>query len=683
MRGSRKRVPRPIRNINDIAAKLDERTILGFGGVSEYGITVRWDKNFLDVNYLVLMRRKKFRLFDGVRFGGTLTIDDAWNLGFDHIAIATGAGRPTLVPVKNNVLRGMRQASDFLMGLQASGAYKKDSLTNLQVDLPAIVIGGGLTAIDTATELMAYYVVQVEKSLDRYERLVSRIGKESIWERFDEEEKEVFQRWLVHGRAIRAERAAAQAAGRKPDFARLAHSWGGVTLVYRKRLQDSPAYRLNHEEVIKALEEGIHIAELLSPTECVPDAWGKVQAVKFARQTYSEGKYRSNGEVVELPARSVMVAAGTHPNVIYEREYPGTFALDKDREFFQGHRLETANGQRRLVPVGEDETGFFTSYAKDGRYITFYGDNHPVFAGNVVKAMASAKKGYPEVAALFRDEVEAQIHEDQADREQAWVRFAERLDDLLQARVVDAFRLTPNIVEVVVRAPMAARHFQPGQFYRLQNYDSFAERPSGFHLTMEGIALTGAWVDRDRGLVSLIVLEMGGSSRLCALLNPGEPVVLMGPTGTPTEIPENETVLLAGGGLGNAVLFSIAEALKEKNNRVIYFAGYRKIGDLFKRREIEKACDLVVWSVDEGDMIEPRRPQDRTFRGNIVEAMQTYASGNLGEVSIPLCNVDRIISIGSDRMMNAVKTARRTVLQPHLAAQHKAIGSINSPCSAC
>ena len=159
-------------------ADLDERTILGFGGVSEYGITVRWDKNFLDVNYLVLMRRKKFRLFDGVRFGGTLTIEDAWRLGFDHIAIATGAGKPTLVPVKNNVLRGMRQASDFLMGLQASGAYKKDSLTNLQVDLPAIVIGGGLTAIDTATELMAYYVVQVEKALDRYERLVPRIGKE-------------------------------------------------------------------------------------------------------------------------------------------------------------------------------------------------------------------------------------------------------------------------------------------------------------------------------------------------------------------------------------------------------------------------------------------------------------------------------------------------------------------------
>ncbi len=679
VRGSRKRVPRPIENIQDIMAELDERTILGFGGVSEYGITVRWDKNFLDINYLVLMRRKKFRLFDGVRFGGTLTIEDAWQLGFDHIAIATGAGRPTLVPVKNNVLRGMRQASDFLMGLQASGAYKKDSLTNLQVDLPAVVIGGGLTAIDTATELMAYYVVQVEKALDRYERLVPRIGKDQIWGKLDEEEKEVFKRWLEHGRAIRAERAAAKAAGRPPDFARLVRSWGGVTIVYRKKLQDAPAYRLNHEEIIKALEEGIYFTELLSPVECVPDRWGKVQSLKFERQRIVDGKYRNTGELVEFPARTVMVAAGTHPNVIYEREHPGTFTLDPEGEFFQGYRLDKSNGQQRLVPSKGDEIGFFTSYEKEGRAITFYGDNHPVFAGNVVKAMASAKKGYPEIMNLFQAEVDAQTLEEQAEREQAWVRFSELMDDQFQARVVDAFRLTSNIVEVIVRAPMAARHFEPGQFFRLQNYDSFAEKPSGFHLTMEGIALTGAWVDRERGLVSLIVLEMGGSSRLCALLNPGEPVVLMGPSGTPTEIPAEETVLLAGGGLGNAVLFSIALALRKKNNRVIYFAGYKKGSDLFKRKEIEKGCDLVIWSVDEGDLIEPHRPQDRTFRGNIVQAMQAYARGELGEVTIPLCHVDRILSIGSDRMMAAVKVARKTVLQSYLPEKHKAIGSINSP----
>src|SRR5947199_816420 len=168
---------------------------------------------------------------------------------------------------------------------------------------------------------------------------------------------------------------------------------------------------------------------------------------------------------------------------------------------------------------------------------------------------------------------------------------------------------------------------------------------------MEGIALTGAWVDRDKGLLSLIALELGISSRLCAFLQPGEPVVVMGPTGTPTEIERNENVLLAGGGLGNAVLFSIAKEMREKGNRVIYFAGYKKGEDLFKREDIEAATDQVIWSTDIGAEIEPGRPQDRHFRGNIVQAMVAYQAGQLGTPLVPLNTVDRIIAIGSDRMM--------------------------------
>src|SRR6185436_17850472 len=183
LRGSKRRVPRPIRDVTDIVGPLSERPTLGFGGVAEYGITVRWDKNFLDINYVILMRRKKFRLLDGVRFGGTLGIEDAWGLGFDHIAIAAGAGRPTIVSMQNNLARGVRMASDFLMALQGQGAYRKNSLTNLQVELPAVVIGGGLTAIDTATELQAYYVTQVEKVLGRFERLKRELPEESLWAR--------------------------------------------------------------------------------------------------------------------------------------------------------------------------------------------------------------------------------------------------------------------------------------------------------------------------------------------------------------------------------------------------------------------------------------------------------------------------------------------------------------------
>ena len=179
-----KLTPKPIKYIDEIKDELDERILSGFGGVSEYGITVRWDKNFLTMLQLMLTRRKRFRAYGGVRFGGTLTIEDAWEFGFDHIAIATGAGRPTIVPMKNNLIRGIRQASDFLMALQLTGAFKKDTLSNLQVRLPAVVIGGGLTGVDTTTEIFAYYPVQVEKMLGKFEAVTEDIGEEAAWKAF-------------------------------------------------------------------------------------------------------------------------------------------------------------------------------------------------------------------------------------------------------------------------------------------------------------------------------------------------------------------------------------------------------------------------------------------------------------------------------------------------------------------
>jgi len=131
--------------------------------------------------------------------------------------------------------------------------------------------------------------------------------------------------------------------------------------------------------------------------------------------------------------------------------------------------------------------------------------------------------------------------------------------------------------------------------------------------------------------------------------------------------------------LGNAVLFSIAKALRERGNRVIYFAGYKDGKDLFKREEIEEATDQVIWSTDTGREIEPRRAQDRHFRGNIVQAILAYAEGRFGSTLFDLREVERIIAIGSDRMMAAVKQARHTVLAPHLKPSHVGVGSINSP----
>ncbi|HWF75758.1 MAG TPA: FAD-dependent oxidoreductase [Caulobacteraceae bacterium] len=656
----------PVRDFESLREPLGSRVMAGFGGVAEYGITVRWDKTFLKVVRLLLERRGEFRMFGGVRFGGTMTIESAFALGFDHIALCAGAGRPTIVGMANGLAPGVRQASDFLMALQLTGAAKTDSIANLQVRLPVAVIGGGLTAIDTATEALAYYPLQVEKFLSRYEALVADRGVAAVEAGWTPQEREVAAEFLEHARAIRAERAAAAKEGREARIVELLRGWGGATICYRRRLIDSPSYTLNHEEVAKALEEGIRFAEGLTPLKVEIDGFGHAAALTVGLDRARNNTDEEFATEQTLPAKTILVAAGTQPNTVLGREDPARVHING--KYFQAFNEagEPVTPEPLTKPA---EVQVLMSVGDDARAVSFFGDLHPSFAGNVVKAMSSAKQGYPVVSRMLA----------KTDARRTPEALFAQMDGELRATVHKVVRLTPTIVEVVVKAPMAARAFQPGQFYRLQNFETLAPSIDGSRLAMEGLALTGAWTDKDAGLLSTIVLEMGGSSDLCAQLQPGEPVILMGPTGHATEIPENETVLLIGGGLGNAVLFSIGQAMKAKGCRVIYFAGYKRGIDRYKVEEIERAADAIVWCCDEAPGFTPDRPGDLAFVGNIVEAIDAYGRGALGETPISLGDVDRIIAIGSDGMMNAVASARHGVLAAHLKPGHKGIGSINSP----
>ncbi|HXY05365.1 MAG TPA: FAD-dependent oxidoreductase, partial [Burkholderiaceae bacterium] len=658
-----------LRDIRSIAEPLDQRILAGFGGVAEYGITVRWDKNNLKLIRLLLARRDEFAHFGGVRFGGTIDLNDAVALGFDHIALCMGAGKPTTLDVPNGLARGVRSASDFLMALQLTGAAKRDSIANLQLRLPVVVIGGGLTAIDAATESLAYYVVQVDKFLHRYERLADTTGEDEIRDRWDDLDREIAEEFLAHARALRAEREAARREARPARIAELLRHWGGATIVYRRRLIDSPSYTLNHEEVEKALEEGVSFIEAMSPAGIEVDNFGAVKGIRFHRQRLGEdGKWSAEGEHW-MSAHTVLVAAGTSPNTVLAREDPVHLGLDG--KYFRSCDEEGRPVKPAYATAKPQSADVLLTRLDSGRFVSFFGDLHPSYFGNVVKAMASARQGYPRISRLLERNPAASAL---PSRE-----FFARLSRDLLATVHAVYRLTPNIVEIIVKAPAAARRFRPGQFYRLQNFETLSKRVANTRLHTEGLALTGAWVDAQQGLVSCIVLEMGGSSNLVATLAPGEPVILMGPTGMPTEIVSGETVLLAGGGLGNAVLFSIGQAFKAHGSRVLYFAGYKKVIDRYKVDEIEAAADVVVWCCDEEPGFQPRRPQDRAFVGNIVQGMEAYATGRLGEALIRTEEVDRIIAIGSDRMMAGVAKARHDVLKQHLKPSHCAIGSINSP----
>ena len=377
--------------------ELDDRVLAGFGGVSEYGITVRWDKNFLKVIRIALERKKNIRIYGGVRFGGTLTIGDAFDgLGFDHIAIAAGAGTPTIVRMKNNLIRGIRKASDFLMALQLTGAFKKSSMANLQVRLPAVVIGGGLTAIDTATELFAYYPVQVETDPRALRDDAAEFGEAPLRAAYDPEEQRILDEFLEHGRAVRAERRRAALAGEKPDFIPLVRSWGGVTIAYRKSMLDSPAYRLNHEEVDQVVRgrhrvrreslAGRSGRRRLRPRQVDPvrEADRRRRPLEGLRRDRRDARAIGDGRGGHEPERHLREGASGH---VQARQVRNQFFPELPR--CQARTPE-------LIEVDPNtDNGFFTSYqhpSSKEKLITFYGDNHPRYAGNVVKAMASAKR---------------------------------------------------------------------------------------------------------------------------------------------------------------------------------------------------------------------------------------------------------------------------------------------------
>ncbi len=668
---------RPVRDYVQIEEPLDTRVMAGFGGVAEYGITNRWDKNFLRLIYLSLARRPRFQVFGGVRFGGTLTVEDAWHLGFDHVAVAIGAGLPQALPVPGSLAPGMRQANDFLMALQLTGAAKAASLANLQVRLPAVIIGGGLTGIDAATEVGAYYIAQVEKTLFRYEQLCTSLGDKAVRVGLDDGDCLILDELLAHGRLVRSERGRAAAAGTQPDFEKLLRSWGGVTVAYRRGMNESPAYTRNHEEIIKALEEGIYYAEGLDPREALTDRHGQVETL-LCRQLRrgADGSWEDTGEEIRVPARSILVATGARPNVAYEFEHRGHFS--KEHGHYQTFR--DASGCLEAVPVAEHckigDFGPFTSYGVDGRRVSFLGDTHPVFHGSVVKAVASAKRIYPHILAALGGRTGQR-----GDRSE-YARFRDQISDLLAARVEKVERLGATVVELTVRAPMAAKRFRPGQFFRLQNFETHAPLVEGTRLQSEALALYGSKVDRENGLVSVIVIEQGASSHLIATLKPGDPVTLMGPTGVRAAIPAGgETVMIAGGVMAAAYLRSAGPALREAGNRVLFAGVFPSVDAIICRKDLEDTADSILWVIEDGSMLPaPCRPQDRVASGDVVTALVAYATGQLGGgPPVRLEDVDRLWLIGSSCFVRLMRDARSAELAEFLVRKPQTTASISTP----
>ena len=556
-----------------------------------------------------------------------------------------------MLELPNGLANGVRTASDFLMALQLTGAAKTDSLANMQLRLPVVVVGGGLTAIDTATESLAYYPVQVEKFLARYEALAAvpaarrskRHGRPtSARSRTNSSRTRARSAPSVRRRSAKAARRASPSCCRR---------WGGVTIAYRRRLIDSPAYTLNHEEVEKALEEGIRFAEGLTPLAVEVDADGRACALEVSEQhNDGDGVWHEYARVT-LPARTILIAAGTQPNTVLAREDAAHFHLDG--KFF---RLLDEEGAP-VTPVKglakPAAPAVLTDIRADGRATSFFGDLHPSYAGNVVKAMASAKQGAPIVTRML-----AQVPPASADDEP---RSSRTLDRDLRATVVRVERLTPTIVEVVVHAPAAARRFRPGQFYRLQNFEALAARARR-HAAGDGRPRADRRVGRpgararvdDRARNGRIVGPVRGAATRASR------VILMGPDRH--RRPKSKAArrcVLAGGGLGNAVLFSIGQAFREAGLEGALFRRLQEDASTATRSPTSRRPPTSSSGAATRRRDSSRRVR-RTARSSATSSRRCARTRAARSARSPSRSrdCDRLIAIGSDAMMAAVGAAR-------------------------
>ncbi|WP_041608047.1 sulfide/dihydroorotate dehydrogenase-like FAD/NAD-binding protein [Halobacteroides halobius] len=150
--------------------------------------------------------------------------------------------------------------------------------------------------------------------------------------------------------------------------------------------------------------------------------------------------------------------------------------------------------------------------------------------------------------------------------------------------------LAPMITKLEVKAPEVAAKAKPGHFL-IVRVDEQAER----------IPLTIADYNRDKGTITIIIQEVGFSSRQICNLDKGDAFLdLVGPLGEPIETKDYDKVVCIGGGLGNAPLYPKAKSLKEHGAEVVSILGAQTAAKLILEEEFNEVSDKLYIATDDG-----------------------------------------------------------------------------------
>ena len=198
-------------------------------------------------------------------------------------------------------------------------------------------------------------------------------------------------------------------------------------------------------------------------------------------------------------------------------------------------------------------------------------------------------------------------------------------------KILDKIELCPNQYELKIDAPFVTRNAQAGQFI------IFRVETDG-----ERVPITIADVDREKGILTVVFMAVGYSTKKLAQLEVGDEILdVVGPLGKATEIENYGTVVCVAGGYGAAPCYLISKAFHDAGNKVHMIMGARNKDLLFWQDKMATACTELHIATDDGTL---------GHKGFVTEVLADIMKKE---------KVNYVIAVGPMPMMRAVANLTR------------------------
>ena len=199
-------------------------------------------------------------------------------------------------------------------------------------------------------------------------------------------------------------------------------------------------------------------------------------------------------------------------------------------------------------------------------------------------------------------------------------------------KIVNAQFIAPGIKRFIIEAPRIARKQRPGQFVIIRICENG-----------ERIPLTIERSDPQNGTINIVVQSMGKTTHLLNSLETGDNLLdVVGPLGKPSEIAHFGTVVAIGGGVGTAMAYPTAAAMKQAGNHVIAIIGGRNKDLVILEREMREVSDSVFVTTDDGSYAD---------QGLVTDKLRHLIDNGT--------RIDLVLAVGPIPMMRAVAEVTR------------------------